>query len=55
MAKERGIIRMIINNFINSLRPRQMKGNLMGKDNFGNQFYEIPKGNPMFVNIILIM
>jgi len=44
MAKDRGVIRMIVNNFINSLRPRQVKGNQIGKDKFGNKYFEIPSG-----------
>ncbi|XP_067625136.1 NADH dehydrogenase [ubiquinone] 1 alpha subcomplex assembly factor 2 [Eurosta solidaginis] len=39
---QRDLIRIIINNFINSLRPRQFKGNLVGEDYFGNKYYEIP-------------
>lgn len=38
----RRIVRIIIENFINSLRPRQFKGNLIGEDYFGNKYYEIP-------------
>lgn len=30
--------------FIKSFRIRQMKGNFMGEDYFGNKYYEIPKG-----------
>ncbi|KAH0812182.1 hypothetical protein GEV33_010619 [Tenebrio molitor] len=33
---------MIITNFINSLRPRQIRGDLRGSDYFGNKYYEIP-------------
>jgi len=40
--KERNILKMIFTNFINSFRPRQISGNLVGKDKFGNKFYEIP-------------
>lgn len=38
----RGIIRMILRNFINSFKPRQIIGNLIGSDYFGNKYYEIP-------------
>ncbi|XP_066253755.1 NADH dehydrogenase [ubiquinone] 1 alpha subcomplex assembly factor 2 [Euwallacea similis] len=38
----RGIIRMILGNFIKSLTPRQIRGNYMGTDTFGNKFFEIP-------------
>jgi len=40
--KERGIFRMIFSNFLKTFRPRQMIGTLKGKDQFGNQYYEIP-------------
>ncbi|KAJ8921640.1 hypothetical protein NQ315_010549 [Exocentrus adspersus] len=33
---------MVIRNFINSFKPRQIRGNLMGSDYFGNKYYEIP-------------
>lgn len=36
-------MKIIFQNFINSFRPRQTKGNLMGEDYFGNKFFEIPK------------
>jgi len=42
MPQERNILKMIWTNFMNSLRPRQIKGNLMGKDTFGNKYFEIP-------------
>lgn len=29
-------------NFINSFRPRQIKGDFKGQDTFGNKYYEIP-------------
>ncbi|CAG9769649.1 unnamed protein product [Ceutorhynchus assimilis] len=38
----RSIIKMILTNFINSLKPRQFRGNYMGVDTFGNKYYEIP-------------
>lgn len=41
----RGIIRIILKNFINSFKPRQIQGNLVGSDYFGNKYYEIP-ANP---------
>ncbi|XP_028130449.1 NADH dehydrogenase [ubiquinone] 1 alpha subcomplex assembly factor 2 [Diabrotica virgifera virgifera] len=41
----RSILAMILRNFINSLKPRQFSGTLIGKDYFGNQYYEIP-ANP---------
>ncbi|XP_039952550.1 NADH dehydrogenase [ubiquinone] 1 alpha subcomplex assembly factor 2 [Bactrocera neohumeralis] len=41
----RDLIKIIINNFVNSLRPRQIKGNFIGEDYFGNKYYEIP-ANP---------
>jgi NADH:ubiquinone oxidoreductase subunit len=44
MAKPptRGVMKILFTNFINSFRPRQIKGNLMGEDYFGNKYYEIP-------------
>lgn len=42
MAREgRPLFRIIFQNFINSFRPRQLKGNYMGEDYLGNKFYEI--------------
>ncbi|KAJ9582042.1 hypothetical protein L9F63_003625 [Diploptera punctata] len=43
MAKEgRSILAYIFRNFINSLRPRRISGDLVGKDYYGNKYYEIP-------------
>ena len=43
MAKEgRPLIQIIIRNFLNSFRPRQIRGDLKGEDYFGNKYYEIP-------------
>lgn len=39
---QRDIIKIIFNNFIRSFKPRQIRGNFMGEDYFGNKFYEIP-------------
>ncbi|GJQ68865.1 hypothetical protein Trydic_g6064 [Trypoxylus dichotomus] len=36
---------MIFRNFINSLKPRQISGDLKGTDYFGNKYFEIP-ANP---------
>ncbi|XP_023019620.1 uncharacterized protein [Leptinotarsa decemlineata] len=41
----RSILAMIIRNFLNSLKPRQFRGTLIGSDYFGNKYYEIPS-NP---------
>lgn len=41
----RDIIRSLISTFLNSFRPRQIKGDLKGEDYFGNKYYEIP-ANP---------
>lgn len=38
----RSIFKYIMTNFFNSFRPRQIRGNLMGEDYFGNKYYEIP-------------
>ncbi len=42
MPKERDILKIIWTNFRNSFRKRQITGNLIGKDRFGNQYFEIP-------------
>lgn len=41
----RSILKMIFTNFINSIRPRQITGNLKGTDYNGTKYYEIP-ANP---------
>jgi NADH dehydrogenase [ubiquinone] 1 alpha subcomplex assembly factor 2 len=41
----RSILAMIFRNFIQSLRPRKIRGDLVGTDYFGNKYYEIP-ANP---------
>lgn len=42
MAKPpRSILKGIFTNFLNSLRPRQIRGNLMGEDYHGNKYFEI--------------
>ncbi|XP_062559994.1 NADH dehydrogenase [ubiquinone] 1 alpha subcomplex assembly factor 2 [Armigeres subalbatus] len=38
----RSLVKILFNNFINSFKPRQLKGNLVGEDYFGNKYYEIP-------------
>ncbi|CAG9581681.1 unnamed protein product [Danaus chrysippus] len=38
----RHVFRILFRNFINSFRPRQIRGNPMGKDYIGNKYYEIP-------------
>ncbi|XP_046992403.1 NADH dehydrogenase [ubiquinone] 1 alpha subcomplex assembly factor 2 isoform X2 [Schistocerca americana] len=46
MAKEgRSIIGMIFKNFIQSLKPRQIRGTPVGTDYLGNKYFEIP-ANP---------
>lgn len=42
---KRDLLKIIFTNFINSFRPRQIRGNFMGEDYFGNKYYEIP-ANP---------
>lgn len=32
----------VLRNFLNSFRPRQIRGTLIGSDYFGNKYYEIP-------------
>lgn len=41
----RDVLGIIWQNFWRSLRPRQIRGNLIGEDYFGNKYYEIP-ANP---------
>ncbi|XP_053621274.1 NADH dehydrogenase [ubiquinone] 1 alpha subcomplex assembly factor 2 [Plodia interpunctella] len=38
----RGVFRIVLQNFINSLKPRQIRGNHIGKDYIGNVYFEIP-------------
>ncbi|XP_014356537.2 uncharacterized protein LOC106709282 [Papilio machaon] len=38
----RHLWRIVFQNFINSLKPRPIRGNNMGKDFSGNIYYEIP-------------
>jgi hypothetical protein len=40
----RSIWSKVFTNFVNSLRPRQAKGNLMGEDYMNNKYFEIPAG-----------
>jgi NADH dehydrogenase [ubiquinone] 1 alpha subcomplex assembly factor 2 len=39
----RPLMKILFQTFINSFRPRQLKGDFKGEDYFGNKFYEIPK------------
>lgn len=41
----RSLMKILFQTFMNSLKPRQLKGNLVGQDYFGNKYYEIP-ANP---------
>lgn len=38
----RSVFQFVWTNFINSFRPRQIFGNFVGEDYFGNKYYEIP-------------
>ncbi|XP_053658429.1 NADH dehydrogenase [ubiquinone] 1 alpha subcomplex assembly factor 2 [Anopheles marshallii] len=38
----RNLLRIVLDNFLKSFRPRQIKGNYVGEDYFGNKYYEIP-------------
>lgn len=38
----RNLLMIILKNFVNSFRPRQIIGNLKGSDYFGNKYFEIP-------------
>lgn len=40
MAKERGVIKLIWNSFISSLKPRFARRKLMGEDYYGTKYYE---------------
>lgn len=40
MARERGIFKMIWNNFISSLTPRFARRKLVGEDYYGTKYYE---------------
>jgi len=40
----KGVWSKVFQNFIASIRPRQIKGNLMGEDHFQTKYYEIPAG-----------
>lgn len=43
MPKERDLLKILFTNIINSIKPRQFRGNLKGTDYMGNKYYEIPK------------
>lgn len=38
----RDIFKIIFQNFVNSFKPRQIRGDYIGEDYFGNKYYEIP-------------
>ncbi|XP_045491465.1 NADH dehydrogenase [ubiquinone] 1 alpha subcomplex assembly factor 2 [Colias croceus] len=38
----RYVWRIVFRNFINSFKPRQVRGNKIGKDYIGNEYFEIP-------------
>lgn len=40
MSKERGVFRLIWNNFISSLKPRFARRKLVGEDHYGTKYYE---------------
>ncbi|CAD0194995.1 unnamed protein product [Chrysodeixis includens] len=44
-GESRNLWLIVFKNFINSFKPRQIRGNHMGKDYIGNAYYEIP-ANP---------
>ncbi|KAL9704363.1 hypothetical protein quinque_007881 [Culex quinquefasciatus] len=43
----RSLMRILFQTFMNSLKPRQLKGNLVGEDYFGNKYYEIPANSAL--------
>lgn len=47
----RGIWSKVFSNFIASLRPRQIKGNLVGQDYMQTKYYEIPAGTVLLILI----
>ncbi|XP_028044569.1 NADH dehydrogenase [ubiquinone] 1 alpha subcomplex assembly factor 2 isoform X2 [Monomorium pharaonis] len=40
MAKERGVLRILWNSFVSSLKPRFARRKLIGKDYYGTKYYE---------------
>jgi hypothetical protein len=46
MAQEptRRVWKILFETFLKSFRVRQIRGNFMGEDYFGNKYYEIPAG-----------
>jgi len=40
MAKERGVLKIIWNSFVSSLKPRFARRKLIGEDYFGTKYYE---------------
>lgn len=38
----RNLLLNILKNFVNSLKPRRLWGDLKGVDHFGNKYYEVP-------------
>ncbi|XP_075975549.1 NADH dehydrogenase [ubiquinone] 1 alpha subcomplex assembly factor 2 [Anticarsia gemmatalis] len=41
-GESRNLLLVVLRNFVNSFRPRQIRGNKMGKDYLGNIYFEIP-------------
>uniref|UniRef100_A0A2A4K456 NADH dehydrogenase [ubiquinone] 1 alpha subcomplex assembly factor 2 n=1 Tax=Heliothis virescens TaxID=7102 RepID=A0A2A4K456_HELVI len=41
-GQTRNVWWIVVRNFINSFKPRQVRGNIMGKDYIGNDYFEIP-------------
>lgn len=39
----RGVFQVIFKHFINSLKPRRFRGDLIGTDHLGNKYYETPR------------
>lgn len=44
MAQGRSVWGKAFRALLNSVRPRQMSGNLIGQDHMLNKYYEIPAG-----------
>lgn len=45
MSQTRSVWAKAFRSLLTSLKPRQVRGNFMGKDYFGTKYFEIPAGN----------
>ena len=44
MSQTRSVWAKAFRSLLTSLKPRQVRGNFMGKDYFGTKYFEIPAG-----------